>query len=104
MTIAIILIVGTILYSAGVLTGIYVGYSIKKELAVIKGRNGAPSEAGSKKILALAAKKTKLTNNDVEKLLKISGATATRYLVALEKQGVLVQHGKTSRNVFYTVA
>ena len=45
------------------------------------------------KIIALAQKKKIITNDDVQKLLYISDATATRYLVKLVQQGRLVRAG-----------
>ncbi len=39
------------------------------------------------KIVGLLEKKNHITNDEVEKLLHVSGATATRYLSQLEKQG-----------------
>ncbi len=45
----------------------------------------------------------KIQNNDVEKLAKVSNATAERYLNDLEKEGKLTQHGKIGQNVFYTL-
>tara|TARA_Y100000310_G_scaffold199664_1_gene199662 strand:- start:631 stop:1026 length:396 start_codon:yes stop_codon:yes gene_type:complete len=53
------------------------------------------------KILELFKNKKKITNNDVEKLLRVSDATATNYLDALEKQDKIKQIGKTGRSVFY---
>lgn len=46
-------------------------------------------------------KKAKITNNDVEKLLGVSDATATRYLDELEKQGKVRQVGERGRFVYY---
>lgn len=54
------------------------------------------------KILELLSKKEKVTNDDVEKLLHVSDATATRYLSALEKEGAIKQVGKTGKAVVYT--
>lgn len=54
------------------------------------------------KIMNLFAKQTEITNNQVEKLLHVSDATATRYLTELEKRGKLTQHGKTGHAVTYT--
>jgi predicted HTH transcriptional regulator len=54
------------------------------------------------KILKLAQGKEKITNNDAEKLLSVSNATAERYLDELEKQGKLKQVGKTGQSVYYT--
>ena len=46
--------------------------------------------------------KNKITNNEVEKLLHVSDATATRYLETLEKEGKIKQVGKTGKGVSYT--
>lgn len=45
------------------------------------------------KILELARKKGEITNDDVEKLLHVSDATATRYLSQLVKEGKLLRVG-----------
>lgn len=42
-----------------------------------------------------------LTNNDVEAMLGISDASATRYFDELEKEGKVKQVGKTGRHVHY---
>ena len=52
-------------------------------------------------ILGMIAVSEKITNNDVEKLLGVSDATATRYLDELEKQGLIKQMGKTGKDVYY---
>ena len=44
----------------------------------------------------------KITNDEVEKLLHVSDATATRYLSALEKEGKIQQVGRTGKAVVYT--
>ncbi len=54
------------------------------------------------KILSEVAKKGKITNDEVEKLLHVSDATATRYLSALAKDGKLKQIGKTGKAVVYS--
>ena len=67
-------------------------------------------EENKKKILEMltlrgaGAEKAKITNNDVEKLLGVSDATATRYLDALEKEGKIRQVGKRGRFVYYEAA
>ena len=43
--------------------------------------------------MVLAQKKKFITNDDVQKLLYVSDATATRYLVKLVQQGRLVRAG-----------
>ncbi len=54
------------------------------------------------KIMSLFEKKKHITNDEVEKLLHVSDATATRYLSHLEKQGKIMQTGKTGHAVSYT--
>lgn len=54
------------------------------------------------KILEFLNKKNKITNDEVEKLLHVSDATATRYLTTLKKQGAIKQVGKTGKAVVYT--
>lgn len=54
------------------------------------------------KIMTLFEKQEKITNDDVEKLLHCSDATARRYLNELIKQGKLKRIGKTGKAVTYT--
>jgi predicted HTH transcriptional regulator len=54
------------------------------------------------KIMNLFAKQTNITNDEVEKYLHVSDATATRYLSILEKEGKIKQNGKTGKGVLYT--
>lgn len=44
----------------------------------------------------------KITNDDVQKLLKVSDATAERYLQELEQKGLLKQEGEIGHSVYYT--
>ena len=44
-----------------------------------------------------------LTNNHIEMMLGIPESSATRYLDELEREGKVVQNGKTGRDVFYTL-
>jgi hypothetical protein len=53
------------------------------------------------KILTLFNKKQSITNDDVEKLLHVSDATATRYLKTLVTEGKLRRIGHTGRGVRY---
>ena len=59
-------------------------------------------ENNKKKILG--SLNSKFTNTDVENLLKVSDATATRYLDELEKEGKIKQVGKTGKYVYYEKA
>ena len=66
----------------------------KKELQKIK-------EDRKSKILELFKTKKELTNNDVEKFLGVSDATATRYLDELEKEGIIEVFGDNKRAAKY---
>ena len=54
------------------------------------------------KIIGVFNTKTKITNDDVQKLLRVSGTTATRYLNILEQQGKIKQSEKAGKYTFYT--
>lgn len=54
------------------------------------------------RVMNLFAKQTRITNDEIEKLLHVSDATATRYLSALEKEGKIKQSGKTGKGVSYS--
>jgi len=69
----------------------------------VLGKAGQRKEESKQKILKLFQKQERVTNNDVEKLLDVSDATATNYLEELEQEGVIIQQGKTGRGVFYTL-
>lgn len=44
---------------------------------------------------------SEITNDDVQSLLKVSDATAVRYLDELEKEGIIKQVGKTGKYTYY---
>ena len=52
-------------------------------------------------ILNLFAERQTVTNDEVEKLLHVSDATATRYLETLENENKIRQVGKTGKGVKY---
>jgi hypothetical protein len=54
------------------------------------------------KIMTLFFKKSKITNDEVEKFLHVSDATAERYLNILEKENKIKQVGKTGHAVSYS--
>jgi len=54
------------------------------------------------KIIEFLSTKGKITNDEVEKLLHVSDATATRYLEQLEKEGKIKQEGRTGKSVSYS--
>jgi hypothetical protein len=77
--------------------------SLAREL-LIKARNMIQFRKRKKldKIMTLFLKKSKITNDEVEKFLHVSDATATRYLNTLEKENKIKQTGKTGKSVFYS--
>ena len=82
----------------GVAIGVFIAYSLlpdKKEELDTK------SGSGKRKIIELFEVKNQISNNDVEKYLDVSDATATRLLDELEKRGTVKQIGKTGRHVYY---
>ncbi len=54
------------------------------------------------KVMTMFAKQTKISNDEVEKFLHVSDATAERYLNILEKENKIKQVGKTGHAVSYT--
>ncbi len=75
------------------LIGIYIGiYATKR-----------PSRKTKRKeyILKHFENMDTITNNDVESILNVSDATATRYLQELEQDRKIRQVGKTGRSVYY---
>jgi len=60
-------------------------------------------EKAKEKVLEFLRANKRVTNNDIEKLLGVSDATATRYLEALEAEGKIEQQGKTGQSVYYTL-
>jgi len=54
------------------------------------------------KIMAQFEANPQVTNKDIQKALRISSATATRYLDILERENRIKQVGNTGKSVFYT--
>ena len=54
------------------------------------------------RVMSLFLQHSKITNDEVEKFLHVSDATATRYLSQLEKEGKIKQSGKTGKGVSYS--
>jgi hypothetical protein len=54
------------------------------------------------RVMTLFAKRTNITNNEVEKFLHVSDATAARYLEILVKENKIKQSGKTGKGVSYS--
>lgn len=64
-------------------------------------RQAAEKEENLARVRALFAEKARVTNDDVERLLGVSNATAERYLNELEKTGTVRQVGTTGKSVYY---
>ena len=62
-----------------------------------RSKNGSTNSTDS-----LQASSLQVTNDEVEKFLHVSDATATRYLSQLEKEGKIKQNGKTGKWVSYS--
>ena len=54
------------------------------------------------KIMALFEAKPRITNRDIRRILRVSRATAVRYLDILERENRIKQVGNTGKSVFYT--
>ncbi len=54
------------------------------------------------RVMSLFLQNSKITNDEVEKFLHVSDATATRYLSILEKENKIKQVGKTGKGVSYS--
>ena len=72
-----------------------------KELAQANKERHKAFQARTMKAFELFSQKEIISNNDLENELGVSDATATRYLEELERQGKIVQVGKTGRGVKY---
>ena len=88
---------------AGIIVGHY--FAVRRKVEV----SGSASERRLRREKNLAilrerfrgGKEQRITNDEVEKLLGVSDATATRYLEALEQEGAIEQIGKEGRSVYY---
>ncbi len=57
-------------------------------------------QQNKRQIIEILEKKGRITNQEVEKALKVSDATATRYLDELEKEGRVIQKGE-AKGTYY---
>ena len=75
-----------------------------KQSLLVKAREAIQFRKRKKleKIMGMFLKQSSITNDEVEKLLHISDATATRYLEQLEKEGKIKQEGRTGKSVSYS--
>ena len=100
MNIFIVFIVGML----GVVVGMFLATRQRsRRIAALTMHNrqaSARKEKRKEKIITLFKDKKRITNNDVESLLGVSDATATRYLQELEEVGTVRQRGK-KKGVYY---
>lgn len=75
--------------------------NVKEYLAMALERISGKKAKRLTKIMAEVERRGTMTNDQVEKLLHVSDATATRYLSELVKQGRLEQTGRTGKWVSY---
>ena len=95
----IFLIIGV----AGITLGYYL--AVRRKIKV-SGAAGERMQAREENLRILrekfnSSRDQRITNDEVEKLLGVSDATATRYLEALEQEGVIEQIGTEGRSVYY---
>ncbi len=71
---------------------------------LVKARNAIQFRKRKKldRVMSLFLQQSKITNDEVEKFLHVSDATATRYLSQLEKENRIKQVGKTGKGVLYS--
>ena len=71
---------------------------------LIKARNVIQFRKRKKldRVMSMFLNQSKITNDEVEKFLHVSDATATRYLSQLEQEGKIKQVGKTGKGVSYS--
>ncbi len=85
---------------AGIALGAY--SACKRNGGLLAGQ--AKKKAKNKEeILEFMRENEKVANNDIEKLLGVSDATATRYMNELERERKVRQIGKTGNAVYYVL-
>ncbi len=75
-----------------------------KEMPELMRLQAEKKQEHKQKILELLCQKERIANDDVEGLLSVSDATATRYLDDLEKEGKIRQIGDRGGYVYYEKA
>jgi len=93
--IIIILIIGACI-------GFVIAYILKKEdNPVLIQKQKTEKKDNLEKIIKFVKEKGKISNNDVERICKVSNTSAWRYLEELEKQGEIKQVGNTGKHTYY---
>ncbi|MEK7227411.1 MAG: winged helix-turn-helix transcriptional regulator [Patescibacteria group bacterium] len=84
--------------------GAVVGYALGFMRGVKTCAESEVNRERNEKIMELFEGKDSINNDDIQKLLGVSDASATRYLDELEKEGKVKQVGKTGKHVYYEKA
>ncbi len=79
------------------------GYFTKRNIVSPVSEQSKKKVENKEKILEFLRENEKVVNNDVEELLGVSDATATRYLDELEKENKVEQVGVTGNAVYYVL-
>lgn len=87
---------------AGILVGYFLAVRRKARKNAVDRRDEAKDE-NMRKLREYIAGKETVSNDEAERFLGVSDATAERYLGELEKEGALKQIGKTGRSARYKV-
>lgn len=96
MNALILIIIGSV--------GVFLGWYFGRRRALKKHGNQRVEKRKNKEDIGDYLKRNeRITNNDVERLLGVSDATATRYLEELEKEGKVRQVGETGKGVYYVL-
>lgn len=85
----------------GIALGMFLAHRRRRGSGLISEQEERKTK-NKEKILEYIQANGKIQNNDVEKLVGVSNATAERYLNELEKEGHITQHGTIGKSVFYT--
>jgi len=88
--------------------GIIAGFAISQLIKAKQTKIGksvqeqiSAKEQRKRKIITHLQENGEISNNDIEKLLNVSDASATNYLQELEDEGKIVQIGEKGRFVKY---
>ncbi len=91
-----------ILIIIAIVVGIALGaYSARQGSGGLLAKQAKKKSENKKRILEFLRENERVANNDIEKILGVSDATATRYLSELEKEQEVRQIGKTGNAVYY---
>jgi len=97
--------IAIITFIAGIIIGFLISYAYFKSAGktsinpFVKAQS-AKKQENKEAIVQYMREHGKIANNDAERLLKVSDATATNYMEELEQEGIVEQMGQ-GRSVYY---